>query len=241
MSIILNLFVSLSITVGGYLFIPMLFLFRGKTYSQKTLKVIAIINSAIVFLLFSIMNYFLDEGPANFGACMLWGFFSYKLMKKYCLNTTSNSNTNNSCTAMNASVELVPPTDIKVASVSKPISKLEITNSQRIFNVIISLFVIASVGINIFLFTEMQRYNSQQDKLIDNVNYLLSSNEDLRKANEQLEEELKKTTWRSKINAFTSDELVEKLGGVKAFWIKSNSKDWEFLNEIDSNRLFSAD
>lgn len=93
--IILNLFISCLITIGAYFFIPLILLALNKTFHIQTLKWICVLNAALIFVMFSLVNFYLGSGSANFGSCILWGVLSYRLLKKHCIQNVSKEEPDN--------------------------------------------------------------------------------------------------------------------------------------------------
>ena len=76
--------VNLILTAFGYLLLPVIFAIRGKKYSKKKLKRIALLNCFIVWIIFSII--IIESGGTGAGAsAILYYFIGHAIMKKNCL------------------------------------------------------------------------------------------------------------------------------------------------------------
>lgn len=71
------------LTLIGYLWIPALFIIIGKKFSKRTLIIIAVTNTVIMYLIFNFTCYILyDYYSANLTPALLWGYIGYYLMKR---------------------------------------------------------------------------------------------------------------------------------------------------------------
>lgn len=77
----MELLINLLITATAYLLIPVIFCFSGKQLSQKQIKTIIIVNSACVWLIFTIIRIEAGISGTSF-AVFLWSSVAYFLMKK---------------------------------------------------------------------------------------------------------------------------------------------------------------
>ena len=84
-TVVLTFILSLLITIFVYLLVPTIVILRKKEYKQSKIRRIAIINGIVCFLLFSVIQIELGGDGGNVGACLLWSFVGYWLMKQNCL------------------------------------------------------------------------------------------------------------------------------------------------------------
>ena len=76
------------ITCLAYLFFPGILILTKKKFSKKKAKVISVINSVIVFVLFSMLHLLSDGNTANEKAAVTWGFICYWILKSKCTYKT---------------------------------------------------------------------------------------------------------------------------------------------------------
>ena len=80
---------SLFVTVFAYLLVPAILILSRKKYEAKILKRISIINCAVVWLLFRVIQIELGNETSSGAAVFLWGAVGYWLLKKYCLKESA--------------------------------------------------------------------------------------------------------------------------------------------------------
>ena len=88
-STIANIVLSLSVTVFGYLLVPIILILKGNKYDAKKLKRINRINCIIVWILFRIIRTAINGEPGTGVAVFLWGAVGQHLLNKYCLEETT--------------------------------------------------------------------------------------------------------------------------------------------------------
>lgn len=88
-STIANIVLSLSVTVFGYLLVPIIVILKGNKYDAKKLKRINRINCIIVWILFRIIRTAINGEPGTGAAVFLWGAVGQHLLNKYCLEETT--------------------------------------------------------------------------------------------------------------------------------------------------------
>jgi len=92
---IITIFIDLIITVCFYLIVPLFLVYvLKKKYTEKEAKKIAIINSIIVFIIFTLAHILVleEEKLANPAPSFLWGFVAYSILKSKKNNTINTSN-----------------------------------------------------------------------------------------------------------------------------------------------------
>ena len=97
---------DLVITVFAYLLVPVILALSKRKYEKKKITRISIINCAVVWILFRILQIALGEEPSIGVAVFLWGAVGYSIMKKSCLITNTQSPIPNSVSmSKNSSIQ----------------------------------------------------------------------------------------------------------------------------------------
>ena len=87
-TMLMNMIMDILITFIGYLLVPATLAVTDKKYDIKTIKRINIINCAVAWVLFRVLQAALgSEVTAGAGPLFLWGSISYIILKKYCLKS----------------------------------------------------------------------------------------------------------------------------------------------------------
>ena len=86
-----SMVISFILTIFAYLFVPIILALQGKIYEVKKLRKIIIINCAVVWILFRMLQAFLGDDITSGGAVFLWGPVGYWILKKHCLKHTAKS------------------------------------------------------------------------------------------------------------------------------------------------------
>lgn len=102
-STIANIVLSLSVTVFGYLLVPIIVILKGNKYDAKKLKRINRINCIIVWILFRIIRTAISGEPGTGAAVFLWGAVGQWLLNTYCLKDETSAPTSVSHSTTQAS------------------------------------------------------------------------------------------------------------------------------------------
>lgn len=84
-NLLVSLCISLLITATLYLLVPAFFCLKRIRLTKSQIKTIVILNGAVVWLIFAIINVSLNGETRASAAVILWSSIAYLIMKKRCL------------------------------------------------------------------------------------------------------------------------------------------------------------
>ena len=203
MEIIISLIISILLTGIFYLAFPLFLIIRKTRMNEKKARKIAIWNSIIVFIVFTIIHILTDGKTANPTAALTWFFIVQAILNKFCPYDSS----------FWYSKQQVPPQSTVETEVISTSTEVETTSSQPIHYtsttplntyykkskgpiiaiIILSILMVGLGGLNVVqfltivaneeeigkLFVEAENWETEYDYIVSDYSQLLDDYDNL--------------------------------------------------------------